>query len=103
MESVSDTVAGIIGDKQNGWAPPDGNDTPEYIAAVAKEFGVKPDEPLDLSDPDLVDRFLGAIFTRRNGKNAYTPEQMAAGVTAATGKAPTQTASVNPAGPIKSR
>ncbi len=94
------TVAGIIGDKQNGWAPPNENDTPKYIAAVAKELGVKPDEPLDLSDPDMVNRFLGAIFTRENGKNPYTPEQMAAGVTAATGKAPTQTASVNPAGPI---
>ena len=55
---------------------------------MAKELGVKPDEPLDLSDPDLVNRFLGATSRVENGKNPYTPEQMAAGVTAATGKAP---------------
>lgn len=94
------TVAGIIGDPKNGWAPPNENDTPAYVAQVAAELGVKPDDPLDLSDPNLVNQFLGAIFTRENGKNPYTPQQMATGVKLATGKAPTAGAPAASGGPI---
>lgn len=43
------TPASIIG----RWAPPSENDTSSYVAQVAKKLGVGPNDPIDVSDPNV--------------------------------------------------
>lgn len=70
------TVERIIG----RWAPATENDTAAYIATVAKELGVKPNEGLKLSDPKLLIGLTKAIIKHENGRQPYTDEQLVAGV-----------------------
>src|SRR5574337_394778 len=44
------TVAGFI----SKWAPPDENDTVAYIASVANQLGVSPNQPISLLDPVML-------------------------------------------------
>lgn len=74
-----DTVEGIVG----RWAPPEENKTGVYVAAVAKDLGVKPGDKLNVSDPDTLTRLTGAIIRQENGKQPYSPAQVATGVKAA--------------------
>lgn len=60
------TVRGIIG----RWAPPNENNTDAYIARIARQMGIDPDTPLDMSDPKTkVD--LGFLISRH--ENGFDP------------------------------
>lgn len=64
------TVAGIV----NRWAPPsDNNPTPTYAATVAKQIGVDPNAPINIADPSVRQKIIGAMAQFENGK----PVQMA--------------------------
>ncbi len=65
-----DTVAKVV----NKWAPPsDNNPTSAYAAAVAKQLGVDPNQPLPMNDPGVRQKLASAMFQFENGK----PVQMA--------------------------
>lgn len=52
----------------NRWAPPSENDTGRYIAAVAKATGLDPNAPIDLRDPAIAGKVIGAMAQVENGK-----------------------------------
>ena len=56
----------------NSYAPPSENNTQQYINAVAKQAGLDPTQPLDLSNKDLASKIIAAIITHENGKNPYS-------------------------------
>lgn len=66
------TVRDII----NRWAPPVENDTSAYIAAVARNVGVSPTQPLVMTD-DVLSRIMEAIVQHENGQQPYSPELFA--------------------------
>lgn len=75
------TVGAII----SRYAPIAENDTLGYAGAVARALGVQPDEPIDLTDPDVLGRMVKAIIRHENGRGPdgadwYGDEQIAAGV-----------------------
>lgn len=74
-----ETVEGIIA----RWAPPKENKTGAYVAAVAKEMGVKPADSLNLNDAATLTRLTEAIIRHEQGKQPYSAAQIAAGVKAA--------------------
>ena len=54
-----DSVSSIV----NHWAPSsDGNNVPAYIADLVKRLGVSANEHLNLMDPNVQQRLLGALF-----------------------------------------
>lgn len=67
MQTVGDLVAG-----KGGWTP--GNT--RAAANIAATMGVKPSDPVDLSDPGQMSRFLGAVTRQEQGDSskAYTQE-----------------------------
>ncbi|MCG5241412.1 structural protein [Azospirillum doebereinerae] len=50
------------------WAPPNENDTPAYIATVARRCGVDQDAAVDWSEPKLLALMARAIVTHENGR-----------------------------------
>lgn len=58
------TVRGVI----NRWAPPVENDTGAYVAAVARQVGVLPDEFVDLHRYETLHPIVEAIIRHENGK-----------------------------------
>lgn len=77
------TVQGIVGK----WSPADAPEnrdprfsTAAYIADVAKEVGVAPDQPLDLDRPEVLQRLTAAMIRHENGQVPYRSEQIASGV-----------------------
>lgn len=77
------TVEQIIG----RWAPPNENNTPAYVAAVARELGVDPSTPLAFDLPCLAN--LAAAITRHeNGQQPYSRSMLEAGAAAALGTTP---------------
>ncbi|TAN59436.1 MAG: structural protein [Magnetospirillum sp.] len=70
------TVAGII----NRWAPGCENDTGAYIAHVATRLGVRPDQNIDVTVPDVMADLVEAIIRHENGRQPYTREVILAGV-----------------------
>ncbi|WP_425909037.1 hypothetical protein [Nitrobacter sp. TKz-YC02] len=59
------TVSGII----NRWAPAnDGNPVNAYAQFVARKAGVDPNTPIDLNDPSLRQRVVGAMAEFENGR-----------------------------------
>ena len=66
------TLRGVI----SRWAPPSENDTEAYIKNVSQKIGLKPDEPIDLSDPVQRHVISGAMFTHEQGvKNLFKTGQ----------------------------
>lgn len=51
------TVSGIV----SRWAPASENDTQAYIHTVSTDLGVRPDQPLNLSDPGVRQRVLQSM------------------------------------------
>lgn len=76
-----DTVAEIIA----RWAPATENNTVAYIDRVAKEIGVKPTDPLNLSDRKTLTALATAIIRHENGAQPYSAETINAGIDAALG------------------
>lgn len=71
------TVAGIVG----RWAPAtDGNNVSAYAANVAKQMGVDPTAPLNMSDPNVKAKLAMAMAAHENGRQAFSPETFARGV-----------------------
>lgn len=58
------TLEQIIG----RWAPPSENNTGAYVAAVARATGLDPRAPVNLSDPAVVSRLVGAMAQHENGR-----------------------------------
>jgi hypothetical protein len=58
------TVEQIIG----RWAPPNENNTANYVATVSRALGLAPNAPLDLSNPEVVSRLVGAMAQMENGR-----------------------------------
>jgi hypothetical protein len=77
------TVSAIV----SRWAPATENNTGSYVTTVSKAMGVKPDDTIDLHDPDTMTRMVGAMIQQENGKQPYTDAQVSAGVNAALGRA----------------
>jgi hypothetical protein len=70
------TISGII----NRFAPPSDNDTQSYIMDVAKEVGVKPDEIINVSNRDTLEKLVTAIIRHENGRVPYSPDIIRAGI-----------------------
>ncbi|WP_374342367.1 hypothetical protein [Azonexus sp.] len=88
------TVEGIIA----RWAPATENNTPAYIAAVAKEIGVKANAPIDLHNGDMLSKLTRAMIRVENGSQPYSDEQIATGLAAATKGSPLPKASASAQG-----
>lgn len=58
------------------WAPSTENDTSAYAAAVSRELGVSPTQPLMLTD-DTMARLMAAIVRHENGQQPYGSELFA--------------------------
>ena len=60
-----------------GYAPPgEDNPTQEYINFVAGQMGVNATERIDMSDPETLERLMGAMIRFENGRNQIRPEHM---------------------------
>lgn len=68
------TVSGIV----SKWAPAgDGNNNPAmYAATVAREMGIDPNQPLDLSNPQVKSALIAAMAGVENGQK-MPPQQVA--------------------------
>lgn len=70
----NDTLAGIIG----AWAPPSENNTPAYLADVAKRTGFDPGAHLNLGDPSVLSPLMQAMVQHEQGRQPFTADQYAA-------------------------
>lgn len=59
------------------YAPASENNTAAYIAAVAAQMGVGPDDALNLEDDAMLERLVAAIITHENGRNIYAQADIA--------------------------
>ncbi len=75
------TLTGIIADPQFGWDP--GNNG--YVQTVAKDLGIDPNQPLDLTNPQVRQRLLGSMQKVEIGSSGAAP----APVSPSTPSAPT--------------
>src|SRR3954467_7950824 len=74
------TVQGIVA----RWAPPDDdNDTAGYITRVAQRLQVKPDEELDLEDPEVLKALVVSMMPEEIGSVPYDAETLSTAVEAA--------------------
>lgn len=64
------TVNGIV----NRWAPPTENNTGAYVAQVAKELGVDPNQPLDMNNWEVRQKLIAAKIRVENGKQPYAED-----------------------------
>lgn len=61
------TVSQII----SRWAPRSENDTSSYIACVARDIGVGPNDSLDFSSVQIIAQLVSAIIFHENGDQPY--------------------------------
>lgn len=71
-----DTVREII----SRWAPPNENNTESYVQSVAKAVGVKPNDPIDLENKQLMTRLVKGIISHENGIQPYTDAVLRSGI-----------------------
>ncbi|MEI8526527.1 transglycosylase [Escherichia coli] len=64
------TVSSII----SKWAPPNENNTNQYIDNVSKYLGVSPNEKIDVSKPEVMTQLVRAIATKEGGNPAVNNE-----------------------------
>lgn len=62
------------------WAPPQENDTEAYIRHVAKALRVAPDEPVDVTKPEILAALAAEIIRHENGQQPYSRELIARAV-----------------------
>ncbi len=65
------TLSGII----NKWAPPNENNTQAYINDVSSRLGIKPDQPIDLTNPAQRQALSTAIMLHENGPSGVFNSQ----------------------------
>lgn len=70
------TISGII----NRWAPPNENDTAEYIKFVSKKTGLNSDVVIDTNDKLVMVKLIKSIIEKENGKNPYADSVIQAGI-----------------------
>lgn len=71
------TVAGIVG----RWAPAnDGNNVSAYAGSVARQMGVDPNQPLDISNPQVKASLIGAMIQHENGRNPYDQQRITSAI-----------------------
>lgn len=70
------TVRQLIG----RWAPPNENNTAAYVASVAAALGVGPDQQIDVTNPDTLQRLTAAIIRHENGRVVYAQSTINQGV-----------------------
>jgi hypothetical protein len=61
------TLTGVI----SKWAPPNENNTQAYIQDVAQRLGIKPTQPIDLSNPAVRQLISTGIMLHENGPGAF--------------------------------
>jgi hypothetical protein len=59
----------------NRWAPPNENNTPAYVAAVARAMGISPDDQFDMRDYRFARPMIEAIIAHECAGYAY-PEDV---------------------------
>ncbi|AXS00145.1 transglycosylase (plasmid) [Escherichia coli] len=64
------TVSSII----SKWAPPNENNTNQYIDNVSKYLGVSPNEKIDVSNQEVMTQLVRAIATKEGGNPAVNNE-----------------------------
>lgn len=69
-EYACDTVAKII----TRWAPPEENNTEEYISFVCKQSGLQPNTKIGLNSKDAIKKMVYAMSIFENGNNDATRE-----------------------------
>lgn len=62
------------------YAPPEENDTEAYVAAVAEELGVGPDDELNMEERPTLRRFGDAVIRREIGGVPYDEATLAEAV-----------------------
>lgn len=62
------------------YAPPVENDTEAYIDSVCLKLSVKPDTPVDVSEPGIMLNLLKAIIRHENGEQPYSDEVLKKGM-----------------------
>lgn len=62
------------------FAPPVENDTEAYVYSVCLKLGVKPDTPIDVSEPGIMLNLLKAIIRHENGEQPYSDEILLKGM-----------------------
>jgi hypothetical protein len=77
------TVRGCI----DRWAPPEENDTGAYVAAVARDLNVGPDDEIDLHRDLLLAGMATAIVRHENGQQPYAASEIMAAAQDALGYA----------------
>lgn len=65
------------------WAPAAENDTGRYVAVVADELAMRPDEPIDSEDGELILAIAQAMARHENGSIPYDDATWRRGLTAA--------------------
>jgi hypothetical protein len=65
------------------YAPASENNTAAYIAAVAGEIGVSPDEIINLNDDGTLTKLVTAIIRHENGRVVYSASTIVNGVSQA--------------------
>jgi hypothetical protein len=65
------------------WAPPNENDTEDYISNVATKLGVKADAPVIVSTPAIMTELVKAIIKQENGEQPYDDTIIDSGLAAA--------------------
>lgn len=69
------------------YAPPNENDTNRYIAFVAKETGLGPQDIIDARDPKVMAALMRAMIIKENGSCPYSAAQLTEAVTRSIGYA----------------
>lgn len=64
------TVSGVIG----RWAPAGENNVAAYAGSVARDLGVKPDDPIDLTNPETKQKLVMAMGKVENGRPIRQPD-----------------------------
>ncbi|NPD67307.1 hypothetical protein HN018_06930 [Lichenicola cladoniae] len=59
--------AGTLSALISKWAPPNENDTAGYIAQVAGQTGLDANAPVNMRDPSIASKVIGAMAARENG------------------------------------
>lgn len=57
-----------------------GNNTLDYIDRVSKQTGYKPNQPINLHDPDVLKKVMDAMIVVENIEHPYSDEQIKAGI-----------------------
>ena len=62
------------------YAPPFENNTGSYILAMCRATGTEPNDPLDLTNPDLLETACRCVIMHEQGSCPFTDDQIAAAI-----------------------